>query len=317
MSGKPRSAAQLLNDKRKQNARNTLKARGYDKNIVNGKSLKAALAKHRLAGKKNDEFFAALNSSSANAVALATGAAAGAAAAVANTTAKKPRSTAQAAANQRRRNAIAALRAQGLKQNQGSIKRYLNSRQGAAVASTAAVAAANNISLEEAEELVLSSPESVLVEEVVVGKSKKGTMSHSEAGKKAASSAKGADWLDQIAAAKRNLNASLAEVGSKKKATRANAMRLASTRRTSPGRARNIEMNIVLGAQGNNFNKANKTARKSANKSANKLPNNINRAIQNFANRRRAQTQRNNSYRTSNRPRPNKTNRRPYKPKME
>lgn len=277
MSGKPRSAALLQLNQNKRNAAKTLKERGKKANMAS----MMALVRHRREGKSNDEYFSALNSSTANTVALVTGASAPT---VANTTVKKERTPAQAAANQRRRNATAALKAMGLKANSASVKQYLNSRKGAAVAPSPA-ANMNNISLEEAEELVLESPAAILptVEEAKV--LKKATMSHSEAGKKAATSEKGAAWLDQVTAAKRNLNASFVEVGLNKKATRANAMRLASTRRNNPGKARNVELNILTNAQGKMFNKANKTARKTAKKSANKRNNNLNRATRNFVNR--------------------------------
>jgi hypothetical protein len=278
MSGRPRSIDQLANDKRKKNASNTLKARGFTKNLVNGKSLKAALAKHRLAEKNNDDFFAALTSSPANAYALVSGAS------VANTTAKKPRTTKEAAYNKRATEARAALEAQGLKKNSASVKRYLNGQLASGAAAAAVVK--NEVILEEEE---LENNNGVLPSLVTaqVLAPAKGTLSHAEAGKKAAKSAKGSAWLDQIAAAKSNLNTSFAEVGLSKKATRANAMRLASTRRNNPGKARNIELNILSHAQGNAFNKvkkANKTARKSTKKRNN---NSLNRATRNIANRMR------------------------------
>ena len=280
MSGKPRSIDQLANDQRKKNASNTLKARGFTKNLVNGKSLKAALAKHRLAGKNNDDFFAALNSSSANAVSLATGASA-AAAPVANTTAKRPRSAAALAYNKRAAAARAALEAQGLKKNSASVKRYLNGQ----LASGAAAAV-----LEEVEELEEENASGAAVPSIVVAQpiaTAKATLSHAEAGKKAAKSAKGSAWLDQITAAKSNLNTSFAEVGLNKKATRANAMRLASTRRNNPGKARNIELNILSNAQGKAFNKNKKSTNKTAKKSTKKRNNSLNRVTRNFVNRRR------------------------------
>jgi hypothetical protein len=313
MSGRPRSDAQLANDKRKKNARNTLSQRGY-RNMINGKSMSAALAKHRLQGKSNDEFFAALNASLAQRVGVATAAAAdvpapAAAVAVApNATAKKARTPAQAAANQRRRNAIAALKAQGHKANSASVKRYLNGQLASGAAAAAPSLVKDEILVEELETNNAGAsgatgaagivPSVAAAQVLAPAPAKKPTLSHSEAGKKAASSAKGAAWLEKIATTRRNVNKNFSNAGLTVRAPQANITKIASLRYTkkNTNAANRHTEEIIARAQSKAFNKANKATKNSSRKAANKTVrkstkkrnNSLNRAVRNFVNRRNA-----------------------------
>lgn len=292
MSGKPRSAALLQLNQNKRNAAATLKARGKKANM--GSMM--ALVKHRRSGKSNDEFFDALNSSTAEAVALATGAAAAAPTAAANATAKKARTPAQAAANQRRRNAIAALKDQGLKANSASVKRYLNGQMASGAAAAAVVK--NEVILEEEELENNSGILPAVATAEVLAPAGKPALSHSEAGKKAASSAKGAAWLEKIATTRAKINKNFSNAGLTVRAPQANITKIASLRYTKKNNnaANRYTEEIIARAQSKAFNKANKATKNSSRKAANKTArksskkrnNSLNRAVRNFVNRRNA-----------------------------
>ncbi len=274
MSGKPRSSALLQLNQNKRNAAATLKARGKKANM----SSMMALVKHRRSGKSNDDFFDALNSSTAEAVSLASGAAS-----AANTTAKKERTPAQAAANARRRNAIAALKAQGLKANSASVKRYLNGQLASGAAAAAVVK--NEVILEEEELENNSGIVPAVATAEVFAPAEKPTLSHSEAGKKAASSAKGAAWLEKIAKTRANVDKNFSNAGLTVKAPQANITKIASLRYTKQNNnaANNYVSEIIARAQSKAFNKTNKkSANKTVKKSSKKRNNSINRAIRNF-----------------------------------
>ena len=243
MSGKPRTAAQLQLNQNRRNAAATLKSRGKKVNLGSV----AALVKSRRAGKSNDEYFAGLGNGEAAGHNEPLGMAV-AAVAAGNKTAKKPRTAAQAASNARRAAAIAELKAAGLKANAASVKRHLNAQATSGAAATVTTGLAES----EAEALVTGAAAAATA----------APSGHVAAGKKAAKSEKGAAWLRNVDAAKIHLNSSFAEVGLSKKASRANAMRLAKTRRNNPAGAKNVELNILAEAQGNVFNKEKKAVNK-------------------------------------------------------
>jgi hypothetical protein len=307
MSGRPRTNDQLANDKRKKNARNTLRLRGY-RNMINGKSMGAALAKHRLQGKSNDDFFAALDASLAQGVGVATGAAAAAVPAVpvASTTAKRPRSAAELAYNKRAAAARAALKAAGQKTDPTSVKRYLNGQ----LASGAAAAAVVKNEILEEEELENNNagasgatsaavilPAVTTAQVIAPAPAGKPALSHSEAGKLAAKSAKGAAWLEKLAKIRTNVNKNFSNAGLTVRAPQTNITKIASLRYTKKNNnaANRYTEEIIARAQSKVFNKANKATKNSSRKAANKTArkstkkrnNSLNRATRNIANRMR------------------------------
>lgn len=269
MAGKEPSAKQVQLKLNQASARDALKSHGKKANAITV----SKFVKHRREGRSNADFLASLESGAAVAAVTAIGeneplgaTTVPAAAAARNTTAKKPRTAAQAAANARQAAARAALKATGLKANAASVKKYLNAQL--ATGTAAAVAPINLLGFNEPLGATAAAA---------------APSGHVAAGKKAAMSEKGAGWLRNVAATRKNIVQMFRNADITRNPMEKNIKRIAGLRRTNRNAANAYTEEIIARAQSNIFNKRNKTFKKSIKKN-----NTLGRTVRNFVNRRRS-----------------------------